>query len=44
VPPPVLIWLEGGGVGGGGVLIGGLTPYEDEERLSYLGCPLDLVP
>jgi len=25
-------------------LIGGLTPYEDEERLSYLGCPLDLVP
>lgn len=43
VPPPVLEWAEGGGKGAGGVVVGGLTPLEDEERLTYLGCPLDLV-
>ena len=38
VPPPLLTWKAGGGKGAGG-----LTPYEDEERLTYLGCPLDLI-
>ncbi len=43
VPPPLLTWQNGGGKGAGGVVVGGLTPYEDEERLTYLGCPLDLM-
>lgn len=45
MPPPELAWLEGPSptAGSGSAAQSFLTPQEDEERLSYLGCPMDLV-